>query len=387
MDVKKYFEIKNDKSFYDFKKMHYKYKGDFDEFCQIQRDFDTECLPIKDFSGNNLTFIRNKVDIKESVIRLMSYRQAEGDYGIKYAEEEIIATNRIENINFNRKSVRDILKGMAPADEAENRILGRKKGLEFIADTSNKITEENLYRLYNITVGDFLSEEEKLLPGSFYRHDSVYITGATPVHAGINHTKLPEYMENFIDFINREDGMNIFVKAAVVHFYMAYLHPYFDGNGRMARIVHLWYLVQQGYSMALFIPFSSLLEKDRNRYYKAFDLVEENRKFCGSIDVTAFAEYFNENVYMQIEEKTASVPIISLFSRARRNGEITEKEMDLWQFVLSCYGNGEFSTKQLEKDCGFAAYATIYKFVNKFEDMGLLKSRKFSNRVKYSVNG
>ena len=39
--------------------------------------------------------------------------------------------------------------------------------------------------------------------------------------------------------------MNDLLKAALIHFCLAYLHPWFDGNGRMARLIHLWYLVQQ----------------------------------------------------------------------------------------------------------------------------------------------
>ena len=56
---------------------------------------------------------------------------------------------------------------MAPDGEQENRILGIKHGLEFIADTSNKITADNLYRLYMMTVGDFLTNDDKLLEGKF----------------------------------------------------------------------------------------------------------------------------------------------------------------------------------------------------------------------------
>ena len=52
---------------------------------------------------------------------------------------------------------------MAPKDEQENRILGIKYGLDFIADTSNEITEDNLYKLYMMTVGNFLTDEDKLL--------------------------------------------------------------------------------------------------------------------------------------------------------------------------------------------------------------------------------
>ena len=45
----------------------------------------------------------------------------------------------------------------------------------------------------------------------------------------------------------------------------------------------------------------------------------------------------------------------------------------------------EFSTKQLEKDFGDAAYATIRSFVLKFEKLGLIKSTQYGNRMKYAV--
>ena len=66
-------------------------------------------------------------------------------------------------------------------------------------------------------------------------------------------------------------------------------------------------------------------------------------------------------------------------------GKITEKETKLWNFVLSFYGTEQFSTKQLEKDFGDAAYATIRGFVLKFEELGLLKSVKYGTRIKYCI--
>ncbi len=73
------------------------------------------------------------------------------------------------------------------------------------------------------------------------------------------------------------------------------------------------------------------------------------------------------------------------FRTALSHGQVTEKEKALWEFVLSAYGDAEFSTKQLEKDFGNAAYATIRSFVLKFEKLGLLKSTQYGNRVKYAV--
>ena len=62
-------------------------------------------------------------------------------YGVK-AMEEIVSTFTIEQVDFTRDSVRKILSGLAPTDESESRIFGMKKGLEFISDPANQITEE-----------------------------------------------------------------------------------------------------------------------------------------------------------------------------------------------------------------------------------------------------
>lgn len=56
--------------------------------------------------------------------------------------------------------------------------------------------------------------------------------------------------------------MNDLLKAALIRFYIAYLHPWFDGNGRMARLIHLWYLAQQRYFSALFVPLSGYVENN-----------------------------------------------------------------------------------------------------------------------------
>ena len=171
----------------------------------------------------------------------------------------------------------------------------------------------------------------------------------------------------------------------MIHFYIAYLHPYFDGNDRMARLIHLWYLVQQGYTSALFIPLSEYIEKSRTGYYGAYTLAEQNAKISGVMDITPFLVYFIENVYHKLANSIPPEKTTDAFLAALDANLITEKEKDLWYFVLSAYGDAEFSTKQLEKDFGHAAYATIRSFVLKFEKLGLLSSQKYGNRVKYRV--
>ena len=384
MDIKLFTKILKDKHFTDYQKMKHKYGEDFNAFLQTLEELYYKTLPLSDFDGNSIVFIENHAAVNQNTVKLLL--QAQGrNYGIKAAEDEIMSTSAIESIDFSRDSVRRILKGMAPCDEQENRILGIKHGLEFIADTANKITEENLYKLYMMTVGDFLSGNDKLHSGNFYRHDKVYIVSDRVEHSGLDYKKVPEFMKSLMAFINEEDDINDLIKAAVIHFYIAYVHPYFDGNGRMARLVHLWFLIQKGYQSALFVPFSSHIEKSRKAYYDAYTAIENNKKYSGKIDVTPFILYFINNVYNKINEDCAAAETLTAYDEAVKSGKVTEKETRLWKFVLSCYGTGEFSTKQLEKDFGDAAYATIRGFVLKFEDLGLLSSVKYGVRVKYKV--
>ncbi len=385
MDIKVFTTMLRDKLFFDLKKLRYKYPDDFEPFMQALSELYFKPLPIKDSAERQLVYIENHAEINQNTLKLLLAPKEEA-YGIKAAENEIIATAAIENVDFSRDSVRNILKGLAPKDEAESRILGMKKGLEFISDPANQVTEENMYKLYMMTIGELLSDDDRLQEGCFYRHDAVYVVGSQVEHKGLDCKKVPQYMQSLIEFIDTDDGIPDLVKAAIIHFYIAYIHPYFDGNGRMARLLHLWFLIRKGYRSALFIPFSENIEKSRKAYYSAYTIVEENRNLSGRIDVTPFIAYMSENVYNRMTDTTAQ-DTIAVYNAALKDGNITEKEKQLWQFVLSFYGTDEFSTKQLEKAFGNAAYATIRGFVLKFEALGLLTSTQYGTRVKYRIVG
>lgn len=387
MDAALFMKMLSDKRLMDLKKLKYKYpQADLDEFISLLKNGFYQPLPLKDFHGNSLVYLENMAKISLSAAKILLTPQNSGQlYGIRAMEEEIISTFTIENIDFSRDSVRKIISGYAPTDENEDRIYGMKKGLEFISDRSHAINDENIFRLYQMAIGAFLPEEDRLRPGHHYRHDAVYIVGETIEHTGIDWKKIQICMTDLITFASRETFMNDLIKAAVLHFYIAYLHPYFDGNGRMARLLHLWYLVQQGYSSALFLPFSEYINKNRKGYYDAYTLVERNARISGILDVTPFIVYCIENIYHKLGDAQPAPVTTQAFEELLAQGTITGKESALWHFVLSAYGGTTFSTKQLERDFGNAAYATIRSFVLKFEALGLLRCTKYGNRNRYQV--
>ena len=387
MDAELFTQMLSDRRVTDLKKLSYKYpQADMKEFVHLLKNGFYRTLPLKDFRGGPLAYLEGVTQVRLSAARVLLTPQSSSRlYGIQAMEEEIVSTLSIEQIDTSRDSVRRILSGYAPTGEEENRVYGMKRGLEFIADPANRISVEHLYQLYEMTVGDFLPAEVRLRPGNLYRHDSVYVVGEKVEHTGLDWNKLPAYMDDLIAFANEESPIDDLLKAALLHFYLAYLHPYFDGNGRMARLLHLWYLVQQGYSSALFVPLSKYVEQSRREYYSAYSLVEQNARISGILDATPFLVYFIEHVYHQLGGALPPPATTETFQHVLERGGITEKEKALWQFVLSAYGGGEFSTKQLEREFNNAAYATIRSFVLKFEKLGLLRSVKYGSRVKYRV--
>ena len=290
MDAGLFTKMLSDKSVTDLKKLKYKYpQADLAEFVSLLKGSFYHALPLKDFDGGQMVYLESVAQVRLSAARvLLTPQDSSQPYGIKAMEEEIVSTLSIEQIDTSRDSVRKILYGYAPANESEKRIYAMKKGLEFIVDPAHQISEENLHQLYEMTIGVLLPEEDRLLPGNLYRNDSVYVVGDKVEHTGLSWKKLPEYMGALIEFANMDGDMNDLLKAALLHFDLAYLHPYFDGNGRMARLLHLWYLVQRGYSSALFVPLSGFIERSRKGYYDAYTLIEQNARISGVLDVTPF---------------------------------------------------------------------------------------------------
>lgn len=388
MDGMKFAKMLSDKHLFELDRMAYKYSAaDVREFSEILRQNFAQPLPLVDFAGQALVCLPNLAQIStKSMKQLLSVPAESQPFGVQAMTEEIHATLQIENIHSTRNSIRHILNGNAPRNEEENRIYGMKRGLDFIANQQNEITEGNLHQLYQISTGEYLPAEDKLLPDHFYRHDAVYIVGGEESRKGLSDELLPQVMKQLIDFANVEDDLNELHKAAILHFAFAYYHPYFDGNGRTARLLHLWYLARHGYPAALFTPFSRYIAESKAAYYKAYERVEKNAMLTGYTDVTPFLSYFCKEVYNRLQADTAPAHTdFKVYQQALVEGRITEKERLLWEYVLSAYGTSEFTTKQLEKDFRNAAYATIRTFVMKFHDMDLLAARNAGNRVFYKV--
>lgn len=391
MEAEQYITMLQDKHFLNLKKMEYKYgKESVQEMLDLLEIQAANNLPLSDFAGQqNFYCLTPYTHSSSGAASALMRHSGNTTYGVQALTDEIVSTLSIEQIHTSRESVRTILTGKAPASTAEDHIWGMKKGFDFIADKKNSINAETVRALYELVVNPYLADKADCLSADqFYREGPVAIVNETKgkiVHSGAPAGRIPAMMQELFDFLNQYTEMDDLAKAAVLHFYVAYIHPYYDGNGRMTRMLHLWYLLQKGYSAALFLPFSSIIQDTKKGYYKAFDLINSNHEITGKYDISPFLAYFNETVYAQIKTAPTCNDGLEEFQQLLKNGEITAKEKELFYFVLSHYGKEEFSTKQLERDFANCAYATIRSFVLKLSKAGILEEHIYGNRKKYSL--
>ena len=99
--------------------------------------------------------------------------------------------------------------------------------------------------------------------------------------------QMPKEMSSFLDWFNKTQNLDPFVKAGLAHLWFVTLHPFEDGNGRIGRAVSDMVLAQGEKSKQRFYSLSAQIRKDRENYYR---LLERTQK--DSLDVTGWLEWF-----------------------------------------------------------------------------------------------
>lgn len=121
-----------------------------------------------------------------------------------------------------------------------------------------QLTEQDILK----THATVLDKIEKEYAGR-YRTGGVRIGGANFIPP--NALKIDDYMSDLIAWVNENNNIHSVIKAAVFHHRFVYIHPFFDGNGRTARLVYNLILMKSGYPPAI------ILKNDRKKYYDALN--------------------------------------------------------------------------------------------------------------------
>ena len=100
-------------------------------------------------------------------------------------------------------------------------------------------------------------------------------------------TRLEAEMAQFISWANKKSDIDPVLRSALAHLWFVTIHPFDDGNGRIARAIADWALAQSENSSQRFYSMSSQIRLERNDYY---DILKETQK--GTLDVTEWMDWF-----------------------------------------------------------------------------------------------
>ncbi len=210
---------------------------------------------------------------------MTSNQQARQRYLVNSLMEEAIRSSQLEGATTSRRVAKELLKsGREPKDRSERMIYNNYLALQFMREEmSGELSPPAVLELHRILTEGTLHNPDAggrlQLPGedrvAVYDRDD-----EPPVHKPPPAEELPERLQALCDFANEGTDGEAFVhpviRAILLHFCLAYDHPFEDGNGRTARILFFWSMRKSGYWLAEYLSISTILREAPGQYGRAF---------------------------------------------------------------------------------------------------------------------
>lgn len=198
-------------------------------------------------------------------------------YFIQTLLEEPFHSSLLEGAATTREIAKKLVSEQkVPSTESEKMVLNNYLAMQFIKEQrTENLTLEIIHELHRIITQDTLEKPEMagVFRGPSHKVDvGNEITGET-YHIPPDANELESRMQKLCDFANIDSDVNFIhpiVKAIILHFMLAYEHPYVDGNGRTARALFYWYVVKHGYWLLEYISISKVILGAKSKYGLAF---------------------------------------------------------------------------------------------------------------------
>lgn len=193
--------------------------------------------------------------------------------------EEAIRSSQLEGATTSRVVAKEMLRsGRDPIDRSERMILNNYRALQFMRDEMGEtLSPESVLELHRVVTEGTLSDPSAA--GRMQKPGEPRVavfdrTEKDAVHIPPPAEQLPERMRLMCEFANEGEDDEPFVhpvlRAILLHFWLAYDHPFEDGNGRTARILFFWFMRVNGYWLAEYLPISRLIRNAPAQYGRAF---------------------------------------------------------------------------------------------------------------------
>jgi Fic family protein len=318
--------------------------------------------------------------------------QARHHYLVNSLMEEAIRSSQLEGATTSRRVAKDLLRsGREPEDRSERMILNNYLALRFMREIGRELTTGTILELHRIVTEGTLDDPSAAGRLQTPDDDRVGVFDRSSqrlLHKPPPADQLPDRLQALCDFANADDDADLFihpvVRAILLHFWLAYDHPFEDGNGRTARALFYWYMRTRGYWLVEYLSVSRILADAPSQYAKAFLYTETDER-----DTTYFISYQLDVIERAIGElHTYLDRKVQEIHNVERLMKATSKRFNHRQLALLSHAirNADHEyTFQSHSSSHTVTHETARNDILPLVDMGLLERRRVSRQHRFTA--
>lgn len=264
-------------------------------------------------------------------------------------------------------------------------VLNFRNVLKFIQEYQHKsITEQAVKKMHELTVFRILPDEAV----GEYRKNQVVVKNSQTGEVTFRpppSVEIPFLMENFLTWVNETtiDVIHPAIKAGIVHYELVRIHPFLDGNGRVARAAATLMLFLEGYDVKRFFSLEEHYDNEPIHYYEALQSVGKNNG-----DVTNWIEYFCEGLAIELTRIKEKVKSISTDLKIKKSlgGQqmaLTERQIKIIEYIQE---NGFLQNKAFFELFPMISEDTVLRELKDLSKKGIVKKEGTTKGVRYFLN-
>lgn len=301
-------------------------------------------------------------------------------YKITTLMEEAVTSSLLEGAAVTREKARDLLRsGRRPRDKGERMIVNNYITMQHLQKIRDRpLTPELVLEIHAMISRDALDKPDAA--GRLRRSDEPIEVGDDEdnvFHVPPAATQLQERLAAMCDFANSQElqgYLHPVIRAVILHFWLAYDHPFVDGNGRTARALFYWAMLRGGFWLFEFISISQSLLRSPEDYYRAFLLTEsdDNDLNYFIIHQMRCIEESIQNLHDYLARKSSEVRIHQ--ENLRQAAWLNHRQKALLSHALENSTNGHYTFDSHQRSHGISAM-TARSDLLALEKKGFLASR------------
>ncbi len=298
---------------------------------------------------NQLTLNLGQV---KALINLLNTKDKE-QVKLDLITSEIVSTSAIEGEYLSRESVRSSLCKQLNFELQEEQDSSSKHTdalAEVLIDATtnhNALQLDRMHQWHKGLLSNTFNTFHKVNTGTFRDYDDMQVVsgsvGKEKVHyIGLPYKRIDNDITSILEYINTSNE-NIFIKSALTHLWFVSIHPYDDGNGRMARLLSDYVLAQEFSLEFKYFSIATAIAKQRKSYYAYLEKsqnLQENNNFDFTSWLQWYLEMFNDALEDVLQEISAITNRTKFWDKMR-NTPLNKRQLKVINRLLQ-YGEGNF---------------------------------------------